>query len=152
VFRAGIASIAATVLIWLIAFVSSRTPDPGTDVPAFLLVFPAVAAAWLGFDSGGRRLLEGTLASRMSLSLTAMCSIAGSGLFMIFKAKLGYLDGRNPFDMSVLGNSSLSWTILTLVSGLNALTITYLYFVRVWEFSTLSSRDDAFSTHHEHGE
>lgn len=152
VFRATVAAIAATALIWLIAFVSSRKNDPGTDVPAFLLVFPALAAAWLGFDSGSRRLLEGTLAARISLAITALCSVAGSGLFMVFKAGLGILDDPNPFGMRILGNTSFAWTILTLAIGLNAIFISYLYFVRAWEFSHHSSRLDEFSEHREHGE
>jgi hypothetical protein len=153
VFRATIASVAATVLIWLIAFVSSRTrtQDPGTDVPAFLLVVPAIAAAWLGFDTDHKRLLEGTLAARLSLALTALCSIAASGLFMIFKAKLHYFEWPNPFHMEILGNTSRSWTVLTLISALNTLVTGYLYCMRAWEFAHLSSREDHLSAHLEHG-
>ncbi|MET7707492.1 hypothetical protein [Micromonospora sp. NPDC005413] len=144
VFRAVITSSAAALLIWLIGFVASRKADPGTDVPAFLLVFPAVAAAWLGFDGQPRRLLEGTLAARISLMATVLCSIAASGLFMIYKAELPYLRWDNLFHMRILGIDSLAWTILTLVALLNAASITYIYLARTWEFMHLSSRPSTF--------
>jgi hypothetical protein len=153
IFRAAVAAFAGTLLLWLIGFVSSRKADPGTDVPAFLLVFPAIAAAWLGYEgTGARRLLEGTLAARISLLITALCSIAGSGLFMIFKAQLSYLHWRNPYHMHILGNASLSWNLLILISCLNALMVSFLYLTRAWVFMHLSSRPDELATHHEYGD
>jgi hypothetical protein len=141
-----VAAFASALLLWLIGFVSSRTPDPGTDAPAFLLVFPAIAAAWLGFEGTSiRRLLEGTLTARISLLVTALASIAGTGLFMIFKANLNYLHWSNPYQLRILGTQSLSWTLLTLVSGLNALITAYIYLARSWEFTHLSTRIDAFN-------
>ncbi|MDZ5443420.1 hypothetical protein U2F26_11845 [Micromonospora sp. 4G57] len=144
VFRAVITGCAAALLIWLIGFVASRKADPGTDVPAFLLVFPAVAAAWLGFDGQPRRLLEGTLAARISLVTTALCSIAASGLFMVYKANLLYFRWDNFFDMRILGIKSLAWSGLTLVAILNATSIGYIYLARSWEFMHLSSRPNTF--------
>src|SRR5215469_9145959 len=58
-FRANVASFACLGLVWLVAAVMSRTVDPGTDAPAFLLVFPGIAASWLGFDVPRHRLFEG---------------------------------------------------------------------------------------------
>ncbi|MBM0255699.1 hypothetical protein [Micromonospora sp. 4G55] len=144
VFRAVITASAAALLIWLIGFVASRKADPGTDVPAFLLVFPAVAAAWLGFDGQPRRLLEGTLAARISLVTTVLCSIAASGLFMIHKADLPYFRWENVADMQVLGIASLAWSVLTVLAVLNAAAIGYAYLARTWEFMHLSSRPDNF--------
>ncbi len=144
VFRALIAAAAAALLIWLIGFVTSREPDPGTDVPAFLLVFPAVAAAWLGFDSQPRRLLEGTLAARLSLLATVLCSIAASGLFMVYKAGLPLLQWKVPPDMQILGITSTAWSVLMLLAVLNASTTGYAYLARTWEFIHLSARTDGF--------
>ncbi|WP_426512295.1 hypothetical protein ACPPVO_17690 [Dactylosporangium sp. McL0621] len=152
VFRAAVAAIAATILIWLVGFVASRKPDPGTDVPAFLLVFPAVAAAWLGYEAGSaRRLLEGTLAARLSLVFTALASVAGSGLFMVYKSQLAYLHWPNPYHLEVLGNASLAWSVLTLVSGLNAVFAGSLYLMRSWEYVHFSASRDLFTAHKEHG-
>lgn len=150
VFRALIAATAAALLIWLIGFVASREPDPGTDVPAFLLVFPAVAAAWLGFDSQPRRLLEGTLAARISLLATVLCSIAASGLFMVYKAGLPFLQWKVPADMQILGITSMAWSVLTLLAVLNASTTGYAYLARTWEFIHLSTRTDGFGGPKEH--
>ncbi|MFF5200114.1 hypothetical protein ACX27O_25905 [Micromonospora sp. SD19] len=150
VFRALIASTAAALLIWLIGFVTSRDPDPGTDVPAFLLVFPAVAAAWLGFDSQPRRLLEGTLAARISLLATVLCSIAASGLFMVYKAELPLLQWKVPADMQILGITSMAWSALMLLALLNASTTGYAYLARTWEFIHLSGRTDGFGGPKEH--
>ncbi|MBU2667145.1 hypothetical protein KOI35_26920 [Actinoplanes bogorensis] len=151
VFRAGVAAVSATVLIWLIGFVSSSTGDPGTDAPAFLLVFPAIAAAWLGYEgTTAAKLLEGTLAARLSLMVTASTSLAACGLFMVYKAQLPYLHGVNPAGMRVLGIASLGWTILALISILNAGTISFLYLMRSWEFAYLASRDDELTDHKVH--
>ncbi|MEV4711366.1 hypothetical protein [Micromonospora sp. NPDC049374] len=144
VFRAVITATAAALLIWLIGFVTSRKPDPGTDVPAFLLVFPAVAAAWLGFDGQPRRLIEGTLAARISLVATVLCSIAACGLFMIFKAGLPYLQWELPVGLSILGITSTAWGLLCLTSLANASTVIYAYLARTWEFMHLSNRPDSF--------
>lgn len=62
IFRAAVASAAGAALIWLVSFVLSHDGQQiGSDAPAILLAFPAVAAAWLGFESPSRRLLEATL-------------------------------------------------------------------------------------------
>lgn len=150
VFRALIAATAAALLIWLIGFVASREPDPGTDVPAFLLVFPAVAAAWLGFDGQPKRLLEGTLAARISLLGTVLCSIAASGLFMVYKAGLPFLQWKVPADMQILGITSAAWSVLMLLAVLNATTTGYAYLARTWEFMHLSGRTDGFGGPKEH--
>ncbi|MDG4784539.1 hypothetical protein O7626_01080 [Micromonospora sp. WMMD1102] len=142
VFRAVITGSAAALLIWLIGFVASRRPDPGTDVPAFLLVFPALAAAWLGFDGPPRRLLEGTLAARLSLLTTVLASVSASGLFMMFKANLPYFRWRNPLDIHVLGIESMAWSALTLVAIVNAMSIGYIYLAHTWEFLHLSNRSN----------
>jgi hypothetical protein len=147
VFRALVASVASALLVWLIGFVISRKSDPGTDVPAFLLVFPAIAAAWLGFDAPTGRLLEGTLAARLSLVATALCSVAASGLFMIFRTDLGYLRWDNPLHVRVLGIDKLSWSILTLLALFNFLGILYVYLGRTWEFAHLASRHDGRQGH-----
>lgn len=152
VFRAAVTAVASALLVWLIGFVTSRKPDPGTDVPAFLLVFPAIAAAWLGFEGQTRRLLEGTLASRLSLLTTVLTSIAASGLFMIYKSGLPYLHWSNPFDMRIVGIESLSWTVLVLVAVLNACFVTFAYLGRTSEFILLSGRMDTFGGVVEHGD
>lgn len=138
--RASVAAAASTILVWLIGLVISRNPDPGTDAPAFLLAFPAIAAGWLGFESRSHRLLEGTLAARLSLLVTALVSISATALFMFFKSGLSYFSGTFPMSLHVLGIDSWAWGLLTLLGFLNTLCIGYAYMRRSLEFIHLSTR------------
>lgn len=142
IFRAALVAISTTLLIWLVGLVISHSQngDPGTDAPAWLLAFPAVIAAWLGFDAPSRRLLEGTLGARLSLIYSAFSSVAASGLFMIYKAQLNMLHGVFPKKISILGVGQISWAVLLGLSVCNALYTIYFSFVRTWEFAHLSSR------------
>jgi hypothetical protein len=145
-FKSVLSAVAAALLIWLIGFVVSRETDIGTDVPAFLLVVPALVAAWFGLERIPSRLLEGTLASRLSLIVTVLASICASGLYMLFKADLPYFRSEIPQGLDVLGISSLAWGVVTLVIILNAVTITYMYLARAWEFAHLATRPDPYES------
>jgi hypothetical protein len=165
-FRAAVAAGSGFLLIWLIALFLSQGGDLGTDAPAFLLVFPAVAAAWLGFETPRDRLFEGTLASRLSLVCTTIASIAASGLYMgqtaLAKAAekdaqavaqgrstagvrehalwFPHLSDRLPHGWSVLGVTNAGWSVLVLLTLITAASTTYLYLLRAWEFEYLNSR------------
>jgi hypothetical protein len=146
-FRACIASLSCFVLVWLVGVFASLNGDPGTDAPAFLLVFPAVAAAWLGFEAPKDRLFEGTLVSRLSLVGTTATSIVASGLYMGRTAKatntstfLHWINMHLPRGASLLWVTTASWALLTFVALLNAAYTTYMCLVRAWEFGYLSSR------------
>jgi hypothetical protein len=109
-----------------------------------LLAFPAVAAAWLGFDEKRRRLLEGTLVSRVSLMLSASSALMASALFMLNDAHLPALHDRIPFpiDISFLGINEGSWGVLVFVSLINALSVGYLCLLRTSEYKHLTARPD----------
>lgn len=147
-FRAAIVSISTVILVWLVGWLLPRAQDPGTDVPAVLLAFPAVAAAWLGIDEKRRRLLEGTLASRISLTLSAISALAASSLFMLNGAHLPVLHDRIPFpiDVSFLGINQASWGILVCLTLINSLGIGYLCLLRTWEWGYLAARPDPMSS------
>ena len=140
-FRAAVASTTCFTLVWAVAFSMSRVPDPGTDAPAFLLAFPGVAASWLGFESPTNRLFEGTLAARLSLTLTTITSIAASGLFMMNRAGV-----RLPFHVTAMQESSflgvyrVPWMILVAVSLVNTAYIGYRYLVDSATFKYLAER------------
>jgi hypothetical protein len=139
--RAAVSAVACLFLVWLVGVVSSRNPDPGTDAPAFLLSLPALVAAWLGFDSPGRRLLEGTMAARSSLLVTVMTSIVASGVFMGHKAldaEAGYRWFKLP--TSIFWISDVSWLIINLVALLNVVLVIYLYVKRTAYYTYLISR------------
>jgi len=147
-FRAAVVSISTALLVWLVGWVLARVRHPETDVPAVLLAFPAVAAAWLGFDEKRRRLLEGTLVSRCSLMLSAATALGASALFMLNRAHLPVLHDRIPFplDVSFLGLNQASWGILAGVSLANSLGVGYLCLLRTWQFGRLASRSDPTSS------
>lgn len=148
IFRAALVNVSTTLLVWLVGVVISHASngDPGTDAPAFLLAFPAVIAAWLGFDAPSRRLLEGTLGARLSLMYSAFSAIAASGLFMMYKAQLGFLHGSFPAQLSILGIGQISWAALAALSAVNAIYACYYSIVRSWEFAHLSSRPISHSS------
>ena len=141
-FRAALVAVSTTMLIWLVGLVVSRVPNGvlHTDVPVFLLAFPAIIAAWMGFDSPGRRLFEGTLGARLSLIYSALCAIAGSGLFLIYITRLDILHGKFSAQLSILGIGQVSWGVLFVLSALNSIYAFYFALLRTWEFVYLSSR------------
>lgn len=140
--RAVVSSVACLLLVWIIGFVMSRHSTPGTDAPAILLAFPALVAAWLGFETPSRRLLEGTLAARLSLIGTVVTSVCASGLFMAQRALT-----ESPYHWWRLGGSfgffwinDVAWASIVLVAFVNAFVVSYLYAARVALFARLSSR------------
>jgi hypothetical protein len=141
-FRGALAAVSAFLLIWIVGFISSKGDDPGTDAPAILLAFPAVLAGWLGVDAPPRRLLEGTLASRLSLLLTAVLALGASALYMIYRAQIPMLHGSFSFgvSMSFLGITQASWGVLAALSLVNALYIGFCWVKCTWEYKSLCAR------------
>lgn len=151
IFRAAVTSISGAGLVWIVGYVLSRKSDVGTDAPALLLAFPALAAAWLGFEAPSRRLLEATLTARLSLMITALTSIAGSGLFMVYRSGLPALHWHLPAHLTFLGITSLSWAMVTGIAILNAFATLYSCLLRTWEFKYLSARVRTEQVASEHG-
>lgn len=144
-FRAAIASCSCLALVWVVGLVMSHTIRPDTDAPAFLLVFPGIAASWLGLDAPSR-LFEGTLMARLSLGLTIFISIAASGLFISNTSGLGYFRQELPWHISILGISEWSWAALTVLSALNSGFMLYRWFRDSWVFRHLAGRPDPDSS------
>jgi hypothetical protein len=143
--RAGVAAIASFLLVWVIAAVTTMRPDagsPGSDAPAILLAFPAIAAAWIGLERKERRLLEGTLAARGCLMITVAVSIAAAALFMAHSvlAVHHFNWWRLPLNSSILWVKDTLWAILVVIALANAVTVTYKYVVKTWEYWHLASR------------
>ena len=141
-FRATVAAIAASALVWIISLIicHSSTLKVTSDAPAFFLAFPAIAAAWMGFEARSNRLLEATLAARVSLFVTAAISIGASGLFMVYSSDIPYLHGRWPGGASLLGVTQWSWSLLTLAAMTNAAIMAFACFVQTCEFRYLACR------------
>ncbi|MDP9795249.1 hypothetical protein J2S43_003761 [Catenuloplanes nepalensis] len=144
-FRALVAAMASAVLVWAVGIGISygSVAELGTDAPAVLLAFPAVAAAWLGFDQPSRRLLEGTMTSRASLLLTAATSVMASALYILHRTHAPLPNIGEYVRFSVLFVSRPSWAVLFLVATLNTVLILYFYLIRTWTFIQLASRQTA---------
>ena len=143
--RAGVAAIASFLLVWVIGAVTTMRPDaasPGSDAPAILLAFPAIAAAWIGFERKDRRLLDGTLAARACLMITAVVSIAAAALFMAHSvlAPHNFTWWRLPRDSSILWVKDTLWVVLVIIALANAVIVSYKYIVNTWEYWHLASR------------
>lgn len=141
IFRAAATALATVLLVWLVGLMTAPGIQAGSDVPAFLLVFPAAAAAWLGIEAPSGRLFEGTLTSRLHLALTAIVSIAASGLFMAYKSKLHGFAVDLPDHISVLGVRQWPWAVLVVIALLDAAAAVYECGLGVWAFNHLSSRE-----------
>lgn len=141
IFRAATTAVVTFVLVWLVGLLTSPGNPAGSDVPAFLLAFPAAAAAWLGVEAPSGRLFEGTLASRLHLLTTAVISIAASGLFMAYKSKLRGFAAGLPDHISVLGVRQWPWAVLIAITLLDAAVAVYQCGMDVWTFNHLSSRE-----------
>ncbi|GAA4526421.1 hypothetical protein GCM10023192_08300 [Amycolatopsis samaneae] len=156
VFRAAVAAIAAFLLVWAVGVVLSRKADIGTDAPAILLAFPAVAATLVGADSPSRGLFDSTLAARLSLIGTAVVSVSSSALFMVYKALskpevdsggivvrgdiVQYAWPRLPEGWALLGVTSWPWLLLMLAALLNASIVFCTYVMRFAYFAYLGNR------------
>ncbi len=135
--RAVVAACSAMVLIWFVGMAFSRDPKLNTDAPAFLLAFPVIAAAWLGFESPARRLLEGTLRARASLLWTAAECLGAVGIYMGH----GIIDPI-PAGVSVLGVSDIWWASLLVIAIANAASVCYKYWLETYTYSYYSRRLD----------
>lgn len=147
-FRAAISSTAAALLIWLIGFVMSRGMDTvvgfelESDAPAILLVFPALAATWLGIDRKLQSLIGSSIGSAATILTTIIVSVAASGLFMLNVSDITYLRWDNPGAVNLLGIHHLSWTVLTVIAFANALVAAYLCAGDWWQYSHFTRHHD----------
>jgi hypothetical protein len=138
--RAAVTAMTCLAIVWMVAIINSQFSDPGSDVAAWLLAFPAAAATWLGFDSPTQRLLDGTMSSRLLLIVTAVISIAASGVFMWHKAASGQPFPVLPAGWTVLGVNDTYWAILVTSSVVNAAIAGYKCALRAWEYLKLMTR------------
>jgi len=139
--RAAITTLACLAIVWMVAIINSHYQDPGSDVAAWLLAFPAAAATWLGFDAPTQRLLDGTMSSRLLLILTAVISIAASGVFMWHKsAPGGQYFPTLPAEWTVLGVDDVYWAVLVTLSIVIAAIAGYKCVLRSWEYLKLMTR------------
>jgi hypothetical protein len=120
IFRAAITAVATAILIWLVACVTPPGYLQITDAPAFLLVVPSVAGAWLGADNSPGRLFGGSFMARLCLATTAVSAVAASGLFMLYKSPKPKLTRALPDHASILGIGQWAWLIIVGIAAATA--------------------------------
>jgi hypothetical protein len=122
---ATIAALSCAILMWFIGITVSHTSKGiGTDVPALLLAFPAVAAGWLSFDRPSKRLSEGPLIVQCSLLFTLVLSLIAAGLFMLSQIRFIILRPDTFGGLRFLWVSQPVWILVLLLALLNAVIIT----------------------------
>jgi hypothetical protein len=141
-FRSSIVALGSSALIWIVGYIVSHGGSLQNGAPVVLLALAAGVAAWLGYDAQSRRLLEGTLAARVSLIWTALTSVAAAALLMAYQAHapVPLKTFRLPGNVTFLNISHLSWAILSALAIGNSIAITYLAAFRTWEYKYLCSR------------
>ncbi|GHH66936.1 hypothetical protein GCM10017673_13280 [Streptosporangium violaceochromogenes] len=80
---AAITAVTSFLLIGAVGVAETTRLARDSDIPAVLLVIPAVAASWFGFVSDTEAVLRSSLAARCSLILGGFTSIAASVLFIV---------------------------------------------------------------------
>lgn len=157
---ASLAAGASFVLIFIAALIMSRSSVTvpitlGSDFPALVLAFPAVAGALVGFETRTSSLVGGTLSSKASSFLTIILSLGASGLFMAQEAESASSATRHPIKKitdlldfhlfgikNILGVETMWWQILTVVALFNLLYALYIWTARTASFYWLAYRPD----------
>jgi hypothetical protein len=141
---ATLAAASSFALIYLVSLIlpgtfNASSPSAlGSDFPALVLAFPAVAGALVGVDRRPTSLVGGTLSSKASSFLTVILSLCASGLFMAQEA--GDLRLRAAF--AVLGVKDVWWQILTVVGLFNTVYAFYTWLTQTARFYWLADRPD----------
>ncbi|MFC0543373.1 hypothetical protein [Kutzneria chonburiensis] len=145
---ATLAAAASFVLIYVVALVLPYTVDGqglhplGSDFPALVLAFPALAGALVGFESRSTGLLGGSLSSKTSAFLTVLVSLGASGLYMAqqttaMRAATSY---ELPWLRDVIGVHGLLWQVLVTLGLVNTLYASYTWLCRTATFRWLAER------------
>jgi hypothetical protein len=136
------------VLVFVVAFILQAQKAPmGSDFPAVVLAFPAIAGAFAGFESRTTALVGGVLSTKATALLTVFLSLAASGLFMANTAHSMELTDHP----GIFGIKDVWWQILVVATLVNALCACYVWMARTLSFYWLAHRpgDDTRSGHSE---
>lgn len=137
-FRATVAAVTGFFVVWVAGLIASSGSKPDATAVVVLLLVPSIAAGWLGFAIQHRRLLEGTLASRAILGVTAAASLISAALYLVGDGSSAW--GRLPYDASILGVSDVLWAVIVMAQAITAGFATYRYGLRVMQFSYYAAR------------
>jgi hypothetical protein len=128
--RAGIAAAAAFIVVAATGWLVTQAPSIDTidtQIAAFLLALPGLAAAWVGFESRPSALLEGTLAARVSLGVTFLLSLAASILLLLERSHVSPIYVTRYFAPLMLESS---WSILICIAAIHAGAVASIWWSR----------------------
>lgn len=150
---AAITAVTSFLLIGAVGVAEMTKLSRDSDIPAVLLVLPAVAASWFGFASDTEAVLRSSLAARCSLILGGFTSIAASVLFIVSGAV--QQDKQDPLSMAVgqAGDSTAIlgiqvgwwWSALIYLSGANLVYVLIQLVVRSNAYRRLLRKEALFN-------
>nr|WP_198151284.1 hypothetical protein [Kibdelosporangium sp. MJ126-NF4] len=138
--KSAIAAVAACLVVLAVGAVVTWAPtvaDVDTQIVAFLLAVPGIAAAWLGLESRQGALFDGSLTARLSLLATFLISLGASTLMLLMHSGILRM---NPKHVLVLLEADLAWTILALVSVAHAVYVCCVWWHRARYYRMLMTK------------
>jgi hypothetical protein len=137
--KATLAAGASLMLMYVAAVMLAQ--DSGelpSDFPILILSIPAAISAWIGLDTSGAKLVDGTLSSRISSIFTVIQSILSSALYMAQVRNDVLFDESS---IKILGVHNWGWLALLSVGMFNWLITAYYWVGRSVVFYRLANRD-----------
>jgi len=112
---------------------------PTSDLPTLMLALPAIAVSWFGFAaSENDAFLGSSYLARLSLVWTGVVSIAAIVTFLVHEPP----PASSGSHFALLGIPDLAWVVLTSLSFLNFIYITYRFAVRLNYYNALRDRTE----------
>ncbi|WP_089213224.1 hypothetical protein [Streptosporangium subroseum] len=151
---AVITAVTSFLLIVAVAIAEVRGIERDSDIPAVLLVLPAIAASWFGFSSDTEAILRSSLAARCSLILGGFVSIAASIVFVVSgsTAQKGGAEGTAQAIDQVSGTASLMgievrwwWLVLIYLASANLVYVLIQSIIRSNSYRRLLRKETVFN-------
>jgi hypothetical protein len=137
--RALLASVAVTIALGVIGYVSERSSSQiPSDAPALFLALPGFAATWFGFTSDSDTILRSSLIARLSLLITGFLSLAGLAVYLL--EAQGLATDWPSATWGILGVNDGVWMTLLAIALLNTLGIAWTSAARIHHFVRVASK------------
>lgn len=137
---AAAAALANFLVVFAVGVLVSMQPGGGmatqidTQISAFLLAVPGLAAAWLGFEFRPSELLEGTLVARLSSAATFGISLLAS-IALLFRVSRHW--STQQAAVYVFARADLTWTVLATAATMHLIAIASIYWLRTQYYRRL---------------
>jgi hypothetical protein len=138
--HAGIAALACLAIVAAVGWTVTQVTDVNdidTQIAAFLLAIPGLAAAWLGFESRSTRLFEGTLTARLSSTITFLLSMSASILLLLTTSGIVH---QHRVRLFAFGIADGPWSVLVASAAMHAAAICAIWWQRAAIYRRLAVR------------